>query len=141
MNYFKRLETIIIALIILVLGVAFGILNNKTKTPASENKAKIEQQDQKKDQPQQEQQLVPSAFIQYPGQDGKNALELLKSSHRVETQNFSGVGEFVKSIDGVEPDSSHFWALYVNGQQSQVGADSYITKSSDNIEWKLEKIN
>lgn len=81
-----------------------------------------------------------SSTISYSGVDGKTALELLKSSHKIETQSFSGVGEFVKSIDGVTPDKDHFWAFYVNGKTSTVGASSYTSKSSDKIEWKLDKI-
>lgn len=78
--------------------------------------------------------------ITYKGVAGKNALELLRSNHQVATKMFSGVGEFVESIDGLKPDSKHFWSFYVNGKSSNVGADSYVTKSGDTIEWKLEEI-
>lgn len=78
--------------------------------------------------------------IAYKGVEGKTALELLKSNYKVETESFSGVGEMVKSIDGVTPDSKHFWGFHINDQMAQVGADSYETKSSDNIEWKLVEI-
>ena len=78
--------------------------------------------------------------ITYQGVEGKNALELLKSNYKVETEAFSGFGEMVKSIDGVTPDDKHFWGFYVNGEMAQVGAESYVTKSSDNIEWKLVAI-
>jgi hypothetical protein len=33
-----------------------------------------------------------------------------------------------------------FWALYVNGKQSEVGAGVYVTKNDDVIEWRLEEI-
>lgn len=81
-----------------------------------------------------------TSTISYSGVDGKTALELLKAGHKVETQNYSGVGEFVKAIDGVTPDKDHFWAFYVNGKTSTVGAGGYTSKSSDKIEWKLDKI-
>ncbi len=134
MNYFKRLETIIIGVLILVLAVAYGALNDKTS-----NKATTPDQSSTQDT-QVEQQQVPASTVSYRGQSQKDALTLLKSSHQVETQNFSGVGEFVKSIDGIEPDSNHFWAFYVNGLQATVGADSYVTKDSDFIEWRMEEI-
>lgn len=84
--------------------------------------------------------VAPNFVVQYQGQDGKNALELLKASHKVSTKTFTGVGEYVESIDGISPDSSHFFSFYVNGQQAQVGADQYVTKATDQIEWRLEEI-
>jgi hypothetical protein len=78
--------------------------------------------------------------VKYDGVDGKNALELLQQSHKLETKTFEGMGVLVTSIDGKAADFDHFWALYVNGQQSQVGADAYITKAGDKLEWKFEEI-
>jgi hypothetical protein len=78
--------------------------------------------------------------IKYQGEDGKTALELLKAKYNIQTQNFGAAGDFVSTINGVTPDSSHFWSFYVNGVQSNVGASQYITKNTDTIEWKLEAI-
>ncbi|HEX5797674.1 MAG TPA: DUF4430 domain-containing protein [Candidatus Saccharimonadales bacterium] len=78
--------------------------------------------------------------VSYEGVDGKNALELLKQKYKVETENYEGLGELVTSIEGVKPDKKHFWAFYVNGKQSQVGASTYKTKDNDKITWKLEEI-
>lgn len=73
--------------------------------------------------------------------ENKSALDLLKSGHQVETKTFSGVGEYVTSIEGKKEDTGkNFWALYVNGQQSQVGASDYKPKDGDKIVWKLEEI-
>ena len=80
------------------------------------------------------------AEINYQGVEGKNALELLKSTHQVETKNFPGIGEMVTSIDGVAADDKHFWAFYVNGQLAQEGAATYMTKTGEAIVWKLEEI-
>jgi len=89
----------------------------------------------------QSQTQTQSSTISYKGEDGKTALELLKSKYKVETQSFSSGGEFVKTINGTAPDSSHYWSFYINGVESSVGAGSYTTKSSDTIEWKLKEIN
>lgn len=86
------------------------------------------------------QQVQKQEGITYQGVEGKNALELLKSNYKVETEVYSGVGEMVTSIDGKKPSSDQFWGFYVNGQMAQVGADSYVTKASDKIEWKLDTI-
>lgn len=135
MSYFKRLETIFILIVILVLGIAYGILSGANPRPSpsktnDNNQAGLEAQSK----------LPDSSEIKYQGEDGKNALELLKAKYTVEVTSFGDLGEFVKSINGVSPDSSHFWSFYVNGSQSQVGAQTYITKSSDTVEWKLEEI-
>jgi hypothetical protein len=85
------------------------------------------------------QQTAPTE-VSYKGVAGQNALALLTQSHKVTTKSYAGVGEMVTSIDGVVPDSNHFWSFYVNGQQAQVGADAYATKDADTITWKLEAL-
>jgi hypothetical protein len=77
--------------------------------------------------------------ISYQGIDGKNALELLRGNHQIETQKFD-FGEMVLSINGRKAGNDEFWAFYVNGELAQVGAADYQTKSTDIISWNLEKI-
>lgn len=89
---------------------------------------------------QQEQKVNAAQDFRYAGENGKNALDLLKGKYTVETQSFSG-GEFVSSINGIKPDANHFWAFYINGQSSNVGAGSYVTNDGDVIDWKLEAID
>ena len=79
-------------------------------------------------------------IIKYNGREGKNALELLKSTYTVETKSYGSAGEFVESINGIKPDANHFWEFFVNGKSASVGAGSYITKSDDVLEWKLNTI-
>jgi len=83
--------------------------------------------------------VVANCQVSYSGIEGKNALEILKASHQVETQKFS-FGELVDSIDGVKAPSTHFWAFYVNDKQAEVGAGDFVTKDTDSITWKLEPI-
>lgn len=71
---------------------------------------------------------------------GMYALALLKMTHKVETKDYGGMGEFVESIDGIRPDGKHFWEFFVNGKSSNVGASSYILKNGDKIEWELSVI-
>ena len=113
-----------IVIVFLALGYFKYAPSNSDETVVSTTQNIIEQADQ----------------ISYQGQEGKNALELLKQKYPVEVKSFSGVGEFVDAINGVKPDEKHFWSFYVNGAQSNTGASTYITKSSDVIEWKLEEI-
>jgi hypothetical protein len=76
--------------------------------------------------------------LSYTGQNGKNALELLKQHASVITKN-SSYGEYVDSIDGVAGGTGgKYWTFYVNGQQASVGAGAYATHNTDKIEWKLQ---
>jgi hypothetical protein len=77
--------------------------------------------------------------VSYVGVDGKNALELLKSTATVETQNYEGIGELVTSINGIPSTAENYWIFYVNGEQAQVGAGEYITKSTDQLSWRYEQ--
>lgn len=70
----------------------------------------------------------------------QTALQLLKATHTVETKVYGSIGEFVLSIDGIKPDSRHFWEFIVNGKSSSVGASAYAVKAGDKIEWKLTEI-
>lgn len=78
--------------------------------------------------------------ISLPASEGKTVLDVMKEKYKLETKHFAGVGEYIESINGVKPDKNHFWALYVNGKQSLVGAGDYKIKKDDKIEWKLEAI-
>ncbi len=82
---------------------------------------------------------VLNHIVSYRGENGKNALELLKAHHQVSAQQFS-IGAFVTGIDGINAPPSYFWAFSVNGKPSDVGADQYVTKTSDTLTWQLEKI-
>lgn len=78
--------------------------------------------------------------FEHQGVAGEIALETLRNLTDVETQ-VSDFGEFVVAIGGVESDSGvNFWAFYVNGQQSEVGAGSYRAEEGDQIEWRIEEI-
>lgn len=75
---------------------------------------------------------LPSV-VSYKGEDGKNALELLKAKHDVvETDGF------VKAIDGRASSTTSYWLYYVNGNSAEVGAKDYTTKSTDTVEWRFE---
>jgi hypothetical protein len=83
-------------------------------------------------------QPAPIAHISYKGEDGKNALELLKSHVHVSTRQ-SSYGEYVDTIDGRQSgEDGKYWALYVNGKSSPIAAGNYVTRDGDALEWKLE---
>ena len=153
----KRIEIFVIVIIIALVGIVYAFKQKPVVTPISPVTS-IQTQDQ--GLPEQNRDQIPSGglavkpdanatptptdlaittTIEYPGQEGKNALELLKAGHRVDTKNYS-FGDMVTGIDGIIADSKHFWALYINDQFSQVGASSLITKSTDMIKWQIDSI-
>ena len=73
----------------------------------------------------------------YKGEAGKSALDILKQKFEVK-EDRSGM---VASIGEKTADSAkhEYWAFYVNGKLSDVGAGDYKTKNTDLIEWKVEK--
>lgn len=80
---------------------------------------------------------TPTTDLTYQGQDGKNALELLKTHAQVQTKS-SSLGDYVTSINGNDGGGTKYWIFYVNGKESQVGAGAYVTHTGDHIEWKLQ---
>ena len=80
--------------------------------------------------------------ISYDGVEGQTALALLKQYTEVETEEFTGLGEYVTGINGLVADSSaNYWSFYVIGEAAQVGAGDYVTKEGDTIEWRLEDVS
>lgn len=82
-----------------------------------------------------------SEFLSFRVSEGTKAMVLLKMAHKVETKTFSGIGEYVVSIDGIKENTGkNFWAFYVNAKQAKVGPTDYGLEEGDKIEWKLEDI-
>lgn len=78
--------------------------------------------------------------VSYNGQDGKTALEVLKSLTSVDSKE-SAYGTMVTGIHGVKAeDSKTYWALYVNDAYASEGAGTLKTTNADKITWKLEDI-
>ncbi len=82
--------------------------------------------------PEREERLL----IAYDGEEGKTALELLKTRARIRTTT-SQWGELVEEINGVSSGRGYYLIFYVNGVMAKVGAGSYVTKKGERIEWKL----
>lgn len=87
-----------------------------------------------------EQSVAAVQAIAYDGENGKNALDLLKSKAEIQTQD-SSIGVFVISINGISNSEDHFWMFYVNGELAQVSADQYTTQNGDKIEWRYDQFN
>lgn len=106
-----------------------------------ENLTQIEEtkiQDTLTDEQPEDNQIVES--VSYEVQlDDSNAFELLKENAEIEYKEYD-FGVFVESINGTAGDDKHFWALYVNDEQSMTGADQTTVNTGDVLEWKYEEI-
>ena len=150
-NVGRKLEVFVIVTIIAVIGIVYAFKQKPVLAPTNSiNQTQNSDQSQSSATPntgtsvkpsdgQVTPEPAPTGVIEYQGVAGKNALELLKLKHTVDLKQYS-YGSFVNSIDGIVPDSKHFWAFYINGQFGQVASDKYITKSSDTIKWELDAI-
>jgi hypothetical protein len=128
----NKILSTIIALVVALIGTTGLVV--ALHTPNAKVTVTPHQQQAQSEQPKP----APATRISYKGEDGKNALDLLKQHVHVTTKQ-SSYGEYVDSINGVQGGTGgKYWAFYVNGAQAPVGAGSYTTKSGDNIEWKFE---
>ncbi len=55
----------------------------------------------------------------------------------VATKEYKGLGTMVTKIGAVENGTSKYWQYWVNGRYPAVGADQYLLKSGDVVEWKF----
>lgn len=63
-----------------------------------------------------------------------------KNLVNIKGENFSGLGFFVESINGIEAKNGNTWIYYINGKKATVGVSSYKLQKEDLIEWKYEPI-
>jgi hypothetical protein len=83
--------------------------------------------------------VAAAKSLSYAGVEGKTALELLKAKDATAQTKGEGANAFVTTINGYTASEAkkEYWAFYVNGKMSDVGAGAYVTKAGDQIEWKI----
>ena len=131
----------IIAVILLgfTIGLGAKVCDQNSQIKSLKNEVTM-LQDSAYDQMLKVAQATQNYQVVYDGVNGQTALSLLQKSHSVETKDYGAMGQMVVAIDGVKPDTKHFWAFYVNDAMATEGASTYKTKNSDVIWWKLEAI-
>jgi hypothetical protein len=84
----------------------------------------------------QSQGKIAADIFRYQGKEGIDALTLLKQLTKVE-QDSSGL---VTSINNRKADTSkkEYWSFFVNNKMAEVGPADYVTKDTDQIEWKIQ---
>lgn len=121
---FTKAKTLVVVVVIVLaaaIGTAIALYAN---SPSHKVDTSLNSQNQLTD-------------ISYRGQNGVDALSLLKKHATVTTKHYS-FGDLVTSINGMPGNGPKYWTFYVNGKMSQVGASAYKTKTGDKLEWKLQ---
>ena len=77
-------------------------------------------------------------FAFYPSEH-KSALSVLGLDYVVQTR-LTASGTEVQTIDGITPDSQHYWQFFVNGKASVVAPGDYYPVDQDYLQWKQEPI-
>jgi len=54
-------------------------------------------------------------------------------------KNYTGMGKFIETINGIQSNGDQNWIYYVNNQKAKVGVSNYKIKSGDVVSWKYEK--
>jgi hypothetical protein len=67
---------------------------------------------------------------------GESVFAQTKTHFRVEYDS-SGVGVFVKAVDGVSQSKTAYWLYFVNGQSASTSCEEFVPAAGDTIEWRL----
>lgn len=77
-----------------------------------------------------------------PGSSVYDLMNLLKAENKIDFsgKNYSGLGFFVESINGLKNNpTGENWVYYINGRPAPVGVSNHLIKNNDIIEWTYEK--
>ena len=132
----KRLYVVVVAALVVVIGglSAYGIDHNNAKQIQSQNQTSTSQTIAKITYSNGGKQ------VDYVGQTGKTALEVLKSLTKVDVGT-SSFGEFVTGINGLKADAKlNYWSFYVNEAYASEGAGTYKSKDGEKLQWRQENL-
>lgn len=126
---------LLIALFIIVVSLGIGAWAVNASQQANETKSQT-QTDQKTKEP-----TIGRTDISYTATPGITSLAQLQNEASDVVITESEYGKLVDSIEGHEGGTDgKYWSFYINGEMAQVGADSYVQKEGDIIEWKFQKL-
>jgi len=85
-------------------------------------------------------QVVQPQTFEFTAQEtDDNALQATQARTEVGMKQYD-FGTMVESINGQPADQDHYWALYINDQYAQTGADKIELTAGDKIKWVFEEI-
>jgi hypothetical protein len=149
----KKIKIILLSAIILIfLGLFFFIPhktvapNNTQTTPVNQNNTPLLNLPLNKEEGQAITTTLQTNGVSYTDTiTGKMSVYDFMSQLRNEgkinftEENYIGMGEFIKSINGIENNNSLVWIYYVNGTEAQIGISNYKINPGDVVSWKYEK--
>ncbi|MFH2022583.1 MAG: DUF4430 domain-containing protein [Patescibacteria group bacterium] len=138
----KKLFTL---LPLLAIVLAFGLWIQKSSagqrlSNMGQETSPVQVQDQIYASPTLSQEIDQQTLIELEADvEGQTAFDLLKTKASVAYKEYE-FGVFIESINGLAGDAGHYWALYVNGEYAQAGADQTVLNQGDRIEFRYEEI-
>jgi len=138
----KKLFTL---LPLLAMVLAFGLWIQKSSTGQrlsnmGQETSPTQVQDQIYASPTLSQEIDQQTLIELEAEaDGQTAFDLLRTKASVAYKEYE-FGVFIESINGLAGDAGHYWALYINGEYAQAGADQTVLNQGDRIEFRYEEI-
>ena len=127
-----------LVVIVLILASLFPDLNLPTFQSLLRDE-NYEQSDQEQIENTEELTQEAKVISLTASEDNTRAWDLLVSNHQIIYQEYD-FGIFLEGIDGLKGDQENFWAIYVNGEKSEVGISDIILNQGDLIEFKYEAI-
>ncbi len=134
----KNIHIILVGILVAILALAtftYTYTNNRdtvtnTDSAPSEISATITIQDDSKTVSIPEGATVLAALEYLNERDKTLALEI---------KEYPGLGTLVQGMKGAANGTGgKYWQYFVNNEMPQIGADSYIIKDGDTIEWRFE---
>lgn len=121
----KQIILIIAAVVLIVAAIATGIYYSQSAKTVTANTAAIVSATPESN--------WENNVLTYKGKDGVTAEELIGQFATITKDKYG----MVATINGVAPTGNQYWQFNINGESSNEGAGTYITKSSETITWKL----
>lgn len=121
----KTIITGVFAAVAVAIGVTTIVLINQPNSQPKQAEQSVVQQD------------TPN-IVSYTAEFGKNLIDQLKTKATV-TMKDSSLGPYVDGINGIQGGTDgKYWSFYIDGKLSEVGANDYVAKGGELIDWKFE---
>jgi hypothetical protein len=138
----------VILIVIIVLGIVQSTKNSDTNANGSSGSSSSTAQSiaitvqEGTSLPEAQYNLVPT--LDNNGQENAytfiQALRDTTSNFTFTTKDYPNLGPSITSVNGVEPTSTQFWKIVVNGSDAQVGIGSLMLKPGDKLSFVLTEI-
>jgi len=77
--------------------------------------------------------------VSFTANGNETVLDQLKAVNSNVVTKETELGAYVDSINGLKGGTDgKYWTYYVNGTMGSVGADAYVPKKGETIEWKFQ---